>query len=746
MSTPVTSGSDSGPPLLYVVPPTLQLEEACIPGTRQSIITTITNWLNSTNITSSKVLWLADISGSGKSAVARHIGYTTTQSNQLLCSFFFKRDIENQSNTSQVISSMAREIARGSGAIAAEIAQAGSLGEGAGYVEAFHSQITVPLSRHPPEQPSLILIDALDESGTPDRRAHFLDALVREVPLLPATVKIMLTSKPAQDIDDALNKLSTVTVDDDDELEVYRLTFDVYGQDNRRDLRRYISHSFERIARLRRSNGFSLPEVWPSNQQKQSLVAHANGLFLWVTVAADYVACTNDPEDALEALLALQNRPNPEAAIDALYKHILRSAESNPDFNFPTYYDILDLVLSAPNPLTLSELCATTKRDVGPTVCCLLPVLRAAPFVRIVHQSFREYVRDGQKCETRFLISRGTPATNDAEVPRSPIKAKSRQSSMGNNTVYPGFPLPSLATVASYPYAELLAPDIGDQIDPNSVSQYPAARGAFGDIWRAKHLDGRDVAIKSIRLYGSLASLGRHKLEKSSVKELMVWARLDHPNVLRLLGICVFGGEIGMVSEWMPKGNVTEFTINHPNANKLKLCSEIADGLAYLHNEGIIHGDLKGGNVVIAADGSARLVDFGLAKLTEEALKFSTTSAQRGTTRWMPHELMNPAEESRAVITFASDVYALGMTFLEIYTGNPPFMEMRNDFQVMFAVIQGTLPQRPSPEASPQLINQMWDLMTWCWARNNERRPNATTVSVMTRSLLLHNKEFGSQH
>ncbi|KAF8750756.1 kinase-like protein [Rhizoctonia solani] len=739
MSTPVTGGSDSGPPLLYVVPPTLQLEEACIPGTRQSIITTITNWLNSTNITSSKVLWLADISGSGKSAVARHIGYTTTQSNQLLCSFFFKRDIENQSNTSQVISSMAREIARGSGAIAAEIAQAGSLGEGAGYVEAFHSQITVPLSRHPPERPSLILIDALDESGTPDRRAHFLDALVREVPLLPATVKIMLTSKPAQDIDDALNKLSTVTVDDDDELEVYRLTFDVYGQDNRRDLRKYISHSFERIARLRRSNGFSLPEVWPSNQQKQSLVAHANGLFLWVTVAADYVACANDPEDALEALLALQNRPNPEAAIDALYKHILRSAESNPDFNFPTYYDILDLVLSAPNPLTLSELCATTKRDVGPTVCCLLPVLRAAPFVRIVHQSFREYVRDGKsaKLDSSFL---GTPATNDAELPRSPIKAKSRQSSMGNNTVYPAFhlyvPLLSLFLV---PLITPLQPR--DQIDPNSVSQYPAARGAFGDIWRAKHLDGRDVAIKSIRLYGSLASLGRTNSKRADGV-----GQIDHPNVLRLLGICVFGGEIGMVSEWMPKGNVTEFTINHPNANKLKLCSEIADGLAYLHNEGIIHGDLKGGNVVIAADGSARLVDFGLAKLTEEALKFSTTSAQRGTTRWMPHELMNPAEESRAVITFASDVYALGMTFLEIYTGNPPFMEMRNDFQVMFAVIQGTLPQRPSPEASPQLINQMWDLMTWCWARNNERRPNAMTVSVMTRSLLLHNKEFGSQH
>ncbi|CAE6497509.1 unnamed protein product [Rhizoctonia solani] len=663
MESSVTNRPSSDPPLLYVVPPTLQLEEACVPGTRQPIFTIITTWLNSRDITSSKVLWLADISGSGKSAVARHVGYTTTQSNQLLCSFFFKRDIEHQASTARVISSMARELARAGGPIAAEIAQAGLSSQGAGYVETFHSQITVPLNRYPPERPSLILIDALDESGSPAERAAFLDALVREVPLLPPTVKIMLTSKPAQDIDDALNRLSTVTADDDDELEVYRLTFDVYGQDNRRDLRKYISHCFERVARLKRSNGIPLPESWPSNQQRQSLVAHANGLFLWVTVAADYVACSSDPGRALEELLALQNRPNPEAAIDALYKHILRSAESTPGFNLPTYHDVLDLVISAPNPMTIDEISTTIRRDASPTVWCMLPVLSAGPFVRIVHQSFREYVRDSQKCESRFLVPRGTPMLDDDEVPRSPAQVKSRQNSLGNNTLYTGFPLPSLATVASYPEAEHLAPDVGDQINPTSISPYPAARGAFGDVWRAKHIDGRDIAIKSIRIYGNFTSVGRHKLEKSSVKELTVWSKLNHPNVLGLLGICVLGGEIGMVSEWMPNGNVTEYTVNHPNANKLKLCSEIASGLSYLHNldKAIIHGDLKGGNVVIAADGTARLVDFGLAKLTEESLKFSTTSAQRGTTRWMPHELLNPAEESKAVITFASDVYALGM-------------------------------------------------------------------------------------
>ncbi|KAJ1300518.1 hypothetical protein OPQ81_005330 [Rhizoctonia solani] len=515
MESPITDRISPDVPSSYVVSPTLQIEEACVPGTRQSIFNIITNWLNSTGIASSKVLWLADISGSGKSAIARHIGYTTTQSNQLLSSFFFKRDIEHQASTARVISTMARELARAGGPIAAKIAQAESSTRGSGYVDAFHSLITAPLNRHPPKQPSLILIDALDESGSPPERAQFLDALVREVPLLPPTVKVMLTSKPVQDIDDALNRLSTVTADDDDELEVYRLTFDVYGQENRRDLRKYISHCFDRIARLKRSNGIPLPESWPSNQQRQSLVAHANGLFLWVTVAADYVACANNPERALEELLALQNRPNPEAAIDALYKHVLRSAESSPQFNLPTYHDVLDLVLSAPNPMSLDEISNTIRRDAAPTVWCLLPVLSAGPFVRVVHQSFREYVRDAQKCESRFLISQGTPMLDDVNLAHSPAPVKPRQNSLGNNTLYTGFPLPSLATVASYPQAVHLAPDVGGQIDPQSISQYPAVSSGFGDIWRAKHIDGRDIAIKSINLLRYLAPIDRQKLRKS---------------------------------------------------------------------------------------------------------------------------------------------------------------------------------------------------------------------------------------
>ncbi|QRW11434.1 Tyrosine kinase family catalytic domain protein [Ceratobasidium sp. AG-Ba] len=717
-------------PLLYVVPPTVQLHKACIDDTRKSTLGIIRNWLESADPHTSRVLWLADISGSGKSAVARHVAWETTQNRQLLCSFFFRRDIEAQATTSRVISSLARELARLGGGIATDIANAAKGLQGAGYAECFHAQITVPLCKYPPSAPCLILMDALDESGSPETRAEFLSAMIHEIPLLPPAVKVMLTSKPQQDIDDALNRLGAG--DESEDTDVYRLTFDVYGQENRKDLHTYVAHMFERVARVKRANGISLPPVWPSLPQKKSLVAHANGLFLWVATAADYVACSVDPQCALEELLALQNRPSPEAAIDALYKHLLHMAEATPGFNLPTYRDAVELVLAAPNPITVQEINQTLRRDAGPTLAALLPVMSNTPFVRIAHQSFREYVMDSQKCESRFFISKGTPRMGDQPPPS--FSPQQRHDSF-SSILYPRFPLPSLATVATYPHAQHLAPDVSDLIEPTSISSHPAARGAFGDVWRAKFRDGREIAIKSLRVYGNIAALGRHKLEKNSVRELVVWSRLDHPNVLSLLGICVFGGEIGMVAEWMPNGHVTEYSILHPEVDKLRLICDIAAGLSYLHNNGIVHGDLKGGNAVVAADGTCRLMDFGLAKLTEESLGVSTTSTLSGTTRWMPHELINPAEGAAAIITPSTDIYALGMRCQEILTGHPPFIELKNDLQVMYAVIKGDLPMRPSTEDAPQLTDRLWDLMNWCWARDPSVRPGATIVLEMLRLL-----------
>ncbi|KAG8737801.1 hypothetical protein FRC10_007787 [Ceratobasidium sp. 414] len=207
------------------------------------------------------------------------------------------------------------------------------------------------------------------------------------MPLLPATVKVLLTSKPEQDIEQALDRLSSETGEEGDTDGYRRLTFDVYGEENRQDLKRFIQHAFGKVAESRRANGLVIPEVWPSFAQRQSLVTHANGLFLWVKIAADHVLGSPDPQAALEGLLALTSRPSPEAAVDALYGYILASAADSPGFAFKTYYDILGHLLVSRVPLSADRMSRTIGSDISRTICPLQAMLPYDPVVLDLQQS-----------------------------------------------------------------------------------------------------------------------------------------------------------------------------------------------------------------------------------------------------------------------------------------------------------------------------------------------------------------------
>ncbi|KAG9122238.1 hypothetical protein FRC07_001475 [Ceratobasidium sp. 392] len=173
----------------------------------------------------------------------------------------------------------------------------------------------------------------------------------------------------------------------------------------------------------------------------------------------------------------------------------------------------------------------------------------------------------------------------------------------------------------------------------------------------------------------------------------------------------------------MPNDNVREYVLKHPDVNRFELITDIATGLNYLHGKRIVHGDLKGGNVVVSATGTCRLVDFGLAKKSEKSLGVSNISTI-GTSRWMAPELMDPSC-TKAPVTFASDIYALGM---EILTGSPPFEEYERDMRVIAAVGHGKIPERPSVDKAPDLSDAFWQLLKACWAFHPVERPSAAEV------------------
>ncbi|KAF8602014.1 kinase-like protein, partial [Ceratobasidium sp. AG-I] len=98
-------------------------------------------------------------------------------------------------------------------------------------------------------------------------------------------------------------------------------------------------------------------------------------------------------------------------------------------------------------------------------------------------------------------------------------------------------------------------------------------------------------------------------------RELHTWSKCQHPNVVKLLGLVQFRRQIGMVSLWMKNGNLSQYLGQHPDLDRCRMSIGICEGLSYLHSGGVIHGDLKGLNVMINDYGAPLITDFGNAVL-----------------------------------------------------------------------------------------------------------------------------------
>ncbi|QRV81482.1 cytoplasmic tyrosine-protein kinase BMX [Ceratobasidium sp. AG-Ba] len=254
--------------------------------------------------------------------------------------------------------------------------------------------------------------------------------------------------------------------------------------------------------------------------------------------------------------------------------------------------------------------------------------------------------------------------------------------------------------------------NLTSKLDRASLGTYPIANGGFGDIYKAKLVDGTDVAIKTMRLLVSHNKDNKHL--KHTAQELYTWSRCRHPNVQQLLGLVEFRDQIGMVSTWEPNGSLAGYIRQYPDVDRCKLSAQIANGLAYLHDLDIIHGDLKASNVLISKHGAALLADFGNASLREYTLQFTSTTTKTSiSVRWAAPEILD-GQETRSL---SADVYALGMTILETITGNAPWSGKTEQAVMVSVLIKKTHPARPEVFI-PRNSNQgdiLWATLKQCW-------------------------------
>lgn len=206
------------------------------------------------------------------------------------------------------------------------------------------------------------------------------------------------------------------------------------------------------------------------------------------------------------------------------------------------------------------------------------------------------------------------------------------------------------------------------------VLEAPLGQGGGGSVWRARREDGRFEGAVAVKLL-HLSLLGRAGAERFR-REGHILARLKHPHIAGLLDAGVSpGGQPFLVIELVEGERIDRHcdTQRLSVAARLALFDDVLHAAAHAHTHGVIHRDLKPGNILVTADGSVKLLDFGIAKLLgDEADVAHATELTREGGRALTPEYAAPEQLSGEGVTTATDVYALGVLLYQLLAGQHP--------------------------------------------------------------------------
>jgi mitogen-activated protein kinase kinase kinase len=208
--------------------------------------------------------------------------------------------------------------------------------------------------------------------------------------------------------------------------------------------------------------------------------------------------------------------------------------------------------------------------------------------------------------------------------------------------------------------------------------------GSFGKVYKGlNESTGELIAVKQLFLAnGSSEEVAQLR------KEISVMWDLNHANIVRYLGTARSDRWLFILLEYVPGGSIANMLHQFGAFTESLLkrfTAQIVCGTTYLHSKGIIHRDIKGANVLVGVDGIAKLSDFGCSKKVygvcttsiEESMK-----VMQGSVPWMAPEVVKQTGSG-----FASDIWSIGATIIEMATGKPPWTELfTSNLAAMFHV------------------------------------------------------------
>ncbi|WP_189250042.1 serine/threonine-protein kinase [Streptosporangium pseudovulgare] len=245
--------------------------------------------------------------------------------------------------------------------------------------------------------------------------------------------------------------------------------------------------------------------------------------------------------------------------------------------------------------------------------------------------------------------------------------------------------------------------------------------GGMGSVWRARHRDtGEIVAVKLLR--DGLA--GDEDLVLRFVQERNVMRSLHHPNIVTLRDFVIEGERLALVMDLVEGGDLRALLRRRgtlPPAEAAGLMAQVAEALAAAHALGIVHRDVKPGNVLLdGATGRTRLTDFGVARIVHGPGLTQTTSII-GTPSYLSPEVADGGAATPAV-----DVYAAGLILYELLAGRPPFV---GEHPMALLRLHATA----APRRLPGMPDPLWRIISDCAAKDPAGRPHAGEVAAALR-------------
>ncbi|OVA12108.1 Armadillo [Macleaya cordata] len=250
-------------------------------------------------------------------------------------------------------------------------------------------------------------------------------------------------------------------------------------------------------------------------------------------------------------------------------------------------------------------------------------------------------------------------------------------------------------------------------------------KGAYGRVYKGLDLENGDfVAIKQV----SLENIAQEDLNIimhitvifMALKMLLFPQNLNHKNIVKYLGSLKTKSHLHIILEYVENGSLANIIKPNkfgpfPESLVAFYIAQVLEGLVYLHEQGVIHRDIKGANILITKEGLVKLADFGVAtKLTEADVN---THSVVGTPYWMAPEVIEMSG-----VCAASDIWSVGCTVIELLTCVPPYYDLQ-PMPALFRIVQDE-----HPPISDRLSPDITDFLRQCFKKDARQRPDAKTL------------------